>query len=270
MTFDVIEKSAGLGKPIECYDFTRSYIHYRYTSAQEDLFLDAQTWKSIPIVRSGIELTSEINRATLKVTVARDNELAAFWLISPPSEPVHLILHQRHEGDTDFAVAWMGRIVAVEWTGITATFIIDPTYTSIKRQGLRRKYQRSCPHVLYGSACRLNAESFRLVTQCDSINGLEITSQDASVNGDTYYAGGFVEWEIENGVFERRYITSHTGAYLYLATNPHNLVAGQGMKLYPGCDHTVTTCNVKFGNMLNYGGMPYIPAKNPFGGSPIY
>ncbi len=270
MAYDTIEKGAWSGKPIELYDFTRSYVHYRYTSHQKDLFVNAQTWTSIPVLRSNIELNNEVNRSTIQITVARDNPVADFWRISPPSEPLNVIIYQYHEDDTELVVVWMGRVINVEWSGITAVMTLAPIFTSVKRQGLRRRYQRACPHVLYGSACRLNENTFRLFTLCDSITGLVIASQDASTNGSAYYAGGYVEWEIESGVFERRYITEHTGAYLTLATLPHNLIAGQSITLYPGCDHTLATCNTRFGNTLNYGGMPYIPAKNPFGGTTIY
>jgi hypothetical protein len=31
-----------------------------------------------------------------------------------------------------------------------------------------------------------------------------------------------------------------------------------------GCDHSVSTCAARFGNLANYGGFPFIPTKNPF------
>ena len=45
---------------------------------------------------------------------------------------------------------------------------------------------------------------------------------------------------------------------------------GDTIYLYPGCDRTLATCTAKFGNSANFGGFPFIPTKNPFGGSPIY
>ena len=40
--------------------------------------------------------------------------------------------------------------------------------------------------------------------------------------------------------------------------------------LYPGCDHTLTTCDTAFSNSLNYGGFPAIPQKNPWAGDPVF
>jgi hypothetical protein len=41
--------------------------------------------------------------------------------------------------------------------------------------------------------------------------------------------------------------------------------------LYPGCDHTLGAAGcAKFANTDNFGGTPFIPNKNPFGGTAIY
>ena len=39
--------------------------------------------------------------------------------------------------------------------------------------------------------------------------------------------------------------------------------------LYPGCTKSRAVCKNKFDNLNNYGGFPWIPTKNPFGGSSI-
>ena len=41
-------------------------------------------------------------------------------------------------------------------------------------------------------------------------------------------------------------------------------VVGQDVDVFAGCDHTVDTCDQKFDNVINYGGWPYVPSKNPF------
>lgn len=270
MTYNAIETSAWDGKPIELFDFQRGYLHWRYTSAQQDVFISDNTWTAIPISRTGFEATNELNRSAIRVTVPRNNEIADLWRVAPPSEEIGLTLRQYHDGDSETAVLWMGRIVMVNWSGSLATLHIEPGYTSVRRQGLRRRYQRSCPHVLYGQLCRLSASTFRLMSECDSISSLTIGVLNGSINGSTYYTGGYVEWEVKSGLYDRRYIVEHSGAYMKLNAIPHTLAVGQAISIYPGCDHTLTTCDTKFSNSVNYGGMPYIPVKNPFNGTPIF
>jgi hypothetical protein len=41
------------------------------------------------------------------------------------------------------------------------------------------------------------------------------------------------------------------------------------VEIAPGCDLRRDTCKAKFGNLLNFGGFPDIPGRNPFGGTSI-
>lgn len=92
----------------------------------------------------------------------------------------------------------------------------------------------------------------------------------ADVLPSGYFSGGYIEWEVAIGIVERRFISDHTDAALTVTSAVGTLPGGTPVKIYPGCDHTLATCNTKFANAINYGGMPYIPTKNPFGGSPVF
>ena len=41
------------------------------------------------------------------------------------------------------------------------------------------------------------------------------------------------------------------------------------VEIAPGCDLRRDTCAGRFGNLLNFGGFPDIPGRNPFGGTSI-
>ena len=38
--------------------------------------------------------------------------------------------------------------------------------------------------------------------------------------------------------------------------------AGSMVTLLPGCDRSMTTCQTKFNNYANFGGHPFVPARN--------
>ena len=83
-----------------------------------------------------------------------------------------------------------------------------------------------------------------------------------------WFAGGWVEFGA-GATFQRRGILQSTalaaGALSVTVDrdpNPYP-VAGDHVVLYPGCDQTVTTCQSKFGNFLNFGGHPFLPIANP-------
>ncbi|MEM7517429.1 MAG: phage BR0599 family protein, partial [Planctomycetota bacterium] len=46
-------------------------------------------------------------------------------------------------------------------------------------------------------------------------------------------------------------------------------VPAPAVTLYPGCDRTNNVCSGKFSNSDNFGGLRFMPVKNPFSGSSI-
>jgi uncharacterized phage protein (TIGR02218 family) len=161
----------------------------------------------------------------------------------------------------------MGRILNVSWSGAAAQIHCESVYSSIKRPGLRRMYQKQCPHVLYSASCGVSAAAEKVTRTVSSITGLDVTVSSLSGFSDGYFAGGYIEW-ITGGFTERRSIRGHTGNVLTVNFQPYGLAGS--VDIYPGCDHTLTTCNTKYSNSANYGGMPYIPTKNPFDGTPVF
>lgn len=270
MTYDARETSTDTGRPVEVYTFARDYQRWRYTSADRDVTVDSQTFVARPISRTQIETTSEKSRLGLSLTVPRDLEVADMYRVAPPTLAITCLIQQYHQGDAELATIWSGRILTVEWSGPSARIALEPIYTALRRNGLRRMYQRQCPHVLYGGQCKVNRESFRTDGVVDSVSGNVITVPQADVLASGYFSGGYIEWDVEIGIVERRFISDHTDAALTVSAAVGELAGGTDVRIYPGCDHTLTTCNSKFGNAVNYGGMPYIPTKNPFGGSPIF
>lgn len=270
MSFDTVERSAAGRKPVELFAFFRDYQAWRYTSADRAITSGGAEFLPRPISRSAIETSSEMARGALKITAPRDLEVADLYRISPPTIPVTFTLQQLHYGDGEAVLLWSGRITTVDFQGAAAIITLEPVFTSLRRIGLRRIYQRQCPHVLYGTACRANRDSFRVDSTVDAISGTTVSVPAAAGYAAGHFAGGFIEYPVELGIAERRFITDHAGAGLTLSSTPVGLVVGAAVKVFPGCDHTLATCASKFGNALNFGGFPYFPQKNPFAGDPTY
>lgn len=271
MTYDSRERSADQARPVELYEFRRDALAWRYTTADRDYVYALQTFKRAAIRRSNIEQGSELNRSNMRLTMAPDIEILEQYRAGPTTDPVTLTLRQLHEGDGEAAVIWTGRIVSVApWRNGQAEMVLEPVYTSLRRNGLRRTYQRQCPHVLYGGACGVNPAAFRVTGVAVDVTGTVVQVAEAGTFAAGYFDGGWLEWEVAPSIFERRLIIAHSGTALTLSTQPIGLVIGTAARFYPGCDHTVAACDGKFSNAANYGGMPYIPQKNPYGSDPLY
>lgn len=268
MSYDSQERSFQDGKPIELYEFQRGERIWRFTSAPFGVTILGNDWEPATLKRGSIETNPEMARNALKLQCAREFEIADLYRVTAPTEVVLLYVRRYHRTDGTVALIWAGRVLNVQWKGSEASMNCEPISSSVRRIGLRRLYQKGCPHVLYSEqpGCGLDRETQKIETTVTAVDGLVLTVAALLAKP---YAGGYVEWEAEAGVIERRFIRSFTGLELTL-TQPFQGIAPPNLvTVFPGCDHTMETCD-EYGNLPNYGGFPYIPTKNPFDGTPVY
>lgn len=273
MTFDARERSADQGAPIELFEFVRGTKRWRYAAADRDIVWSSNTYTMTPITRGAVEVSQEIARAGLRISCPRDLEVVDGYRAGSPSDPVLINIWQRHDTDVDaeYVVVWQGRILSVEFGGAVADIFCESVFTSMRRSGLRRAWQKLCPHVLYGSECKVNKADWDVAGTLTAVSGLTITAAAYGAHPSGYFTGGFIEWTNPDGLIDRRWVTGHVGTTLTLERAIPGLTVGQSVIAYPGCDRTTGNGGcTRFLNILNYGGTPYIPSKNPFGGDPLY
>lgn len=276
MTFDSQEMGARTGRKVFLYVWRRGERVYRYTSADRDLTINFQKYLAAPITHGEIEQGStDVSRLNFDVVVPALHEVAVMYRAQAPVDSVVLTIQEHHVDDpgqeTRFVV--QGRIVSANWDleRMTCTLMHSPSYVSLQRTGLRRKAQILCPHVLYGEACGASRETFKLTTTVAAITGVNVTAANVSAKPSGYYDGGYIQYLIEVGVYERRGIKAHASGTLQLSSIPIGLLPGMAIDVFPGCDHTTgqNGC-LKFSNLPNYGGFPHFPEKNPFDSDPVY
>jgi len=271
MTYNAKESGLQTGNPVEFYEFQSGVDYYRYTSADSDLSEPEGVYSAIPISRTAVEATAEKARSGIKVSVPANAEIASIFNPMPPNNVVVLTIYRRHRNDVDdeSIIVWKGRVLNVAWNGQIADLSCESLYTSIKRPGLRRLYQRQCPHVLYSPQCGVQKTVHSFSATVNEVTGTVIGLSTLSV-GDGYLGGGYLEWDRGGGITERRAIQSNVGVDVTINFPIIGMPVGALVRIWPGCDHTLSTCNSKFSNADNFGGFPHIPQKNPFAGTPIY
>lgn len=273
MTFNAYETSLAQGQPILLFDFSIGIQHFRYTTADRPITYLTNVYAPTAISRSNIVSGNELRQATIQVTAPRDIAVATLYQQAPPSSDVLLTITALHADDPDQQgiVDWVGRVISPSWQSSAVVFSCEPAYTGVLTYGLRRRFQKNCPHVLYGTSCTLNAALFRIAATLSgsSAGGTTLTAT-AFNTGDTRLTGGYLEWDSGSGYLERRSIDAHAGSSITLNFGHSQLIIGLAVSVYPGCDRTVATCNGRFNNVLNYGGQPFIPGVNPMDGTIIY
>lgn len=270
MSYNALEISDYSAEPIELYTFTCATRVWRYTSADEDKTVASLVYTAVPLKRSAFEENQDIYRAPITLTMGSRVEFLELYKKSPPTDIVQLTIQRYHEGDGELTTPWMGRVTNAKFLETTAEIRCEPIFTSLKRPILRRRYQTTCPHVLYDAhTCRVLAADKSVAATVSSVSGITISGAAIASKPTGYFSGGYVDYET-GGVLERRGIIDHVGGDIMVNIPFSGLTAGATITLYPGCDHLLQTCNDKFGNVENYGGQPFFPDKNPFNGTTIF
>ena len=284
MSYLAREASLHDGDAIELIEIRASEAVWRYCNRSTDFEWSGQIWEATPIRRSEIVHSSEITKAGISLYFPRGHEFAQNYF-NAGADVVHTVTIWRGhlgEPDEEFQVYWKGRITAPKPERDQIVIECESIFTTMRRTGVRARFQRACRHTVYSRGCGLARESWRVLTQCTAADGLQLTVPGAASFADGYFAGGMLQ--TPDGVW--RYIGTHQGAGIGLWRPVPDLVealanTGYGrnfgrfyggpvlVELYPGCPGDIDTCHNRFDNRDQYGGFIGIPRKNPMGGSSI-
>ncbi|HID49348.1 MAG TPA: phage tail protein, partial [Chromatiales bacterium] len=235
---------------------------WHYTSASREVVANVdgngdRTYRPAAISRGSLGLGPEAGRRSIDLRCPRDLDLAREYRGAPQPQPMGVSIYRRFGGDWDWALVWTGRVLQVVFGEREARIRCEPASISLKRLGLRRLYSRLCPHVLYGAECRAMpvAEPFTV----SQVDGRSVRFEGAGFPPDRF-AGGY----LERADGTRHMIEGNDDMGGLTLIYPAPLLPGETVSLHAGCDHTLQTCQSRFGNADNFGGFPWIPRKNPF------
>ena len=270
MSYSTYEESVQDGDPSYRILITQGSTEYRYTTEPyivNDNQSPSNTWLPSPIDTSDILQTNEMAKDALKLEFPRDNAVAVTFLGGVPEQITTVKIWRGHAGDVteEFLVAWAGRVSGVSLDADKVTLDCENIFTSMRRPGLRRRYQTACPFALYGAGCGVSKAAHLITGTATAYSGSTVTVTISPQPADGFLTGGMLE--TTDGVF--RFIEKEESGVITLSRPITTLnddidVGPTSVNLYPGCNKSMSTCDTKFSNLVNYGGFPWIPRKNPF------
>ena len=287
MTYATLETSRAVGRPYFLYQFVEGDEVWRFTS-RATAWISAGsggtsiTWEPAAVAHGDVVQTSEVERGVLELTWPLSHPFAGRFLAPMGNLPVTLTIFRGHEQVLGETVAhWKGRVMGAEVEGARILLNCESIFSTLRRAGVRAKYQRLCRHALYGRGCGLDIAGHWQTGTVSAIaaGGAVVTIPEAADHPDGWYRGGVLRFGLQLG-----FVISHAGPVLTLSRPMPELVAALGtpaidpetgdplpllVDIAPGCDLRAATCAQKFGNLLNFGGFPEIPGRNPFGGGSI-
>ena len=256
---------------VEIYTFACGLQVWRYTDALLPVSYLGSTYAAAVIKRGAIEQSTDLEKATLTITVPVTLGLMDLFRPAPPLRRIYVTVQRLTRGDTTARTLWSGTVGSPDSGQHTATLTCMSRAAAQQNTGLRRKWTKTCGFALYSPApmCAVDRTAFRVNGTLSYASGNMIKSGAFANKPDGYFAGGFIEWT-SNGDEAWRFVIAHVGDTLTLLT-ASPLVVGGVVQAYPGCNHSYgpNGCG-RFNNLSNYGGQPYIPSKNPFGANNIF
>jgi uncharacterized phage protein (TIGR02218 family) len=159
-------------------------------------------------------------------------------------------------------VKYSGQITELDKTGRTTAEGTAESYLfKLNQQMPRMMLQPACRWVLGDAGCTLDLSNFTEAGVVSSQGtSLQIQSQTPLTQADGYFTQGIVTMTSGHNMGLSMSVKQYKGGVINL-TKPFlfPVQPGDTFQVTAGCDHTYATCQQKFGNLVNFGGMPWIP-----------
>lgn len=269
MSFNAYETSRADGRPFHLYTFSCGPTEtWRFTNLTTPFNFAGLTYEPLPITHGEVVSSGNLDKTALEIRLPESGAIPDLFRDENPSAVVSLIIRQGHVADDDFKVHWAGKVVGTSYEDDQMVLTGEPISTSLRRSGLTRDFQITCPLVLYGPDCRANRAAATVQRAVVAVDGPVLTFAPdwAAPEMKDHYVGGVAQWTTPAGRLVRRSIVRRDGdTHIVLSSDSGNLAPGTNVSLTLGCNKTQDTCRSVFSNILNYGGQPEIPLVNPVG-----
>lgn len=169
--------SLSSSQPVRLYQFDRSAtMVWRYTSADRTISYGGHEWAPQPIIDDGIRMTGEASADTLEITLPAALPVAQLFRATPPSEEIFVTIYDYDIGDVDAGVSWVGSVSAAKYPTIgQAQLVCNSLSASMGRDGLRLRYERSCPHSVYDGECEVDKTLHAFSCRVTALTGTTVT-----------------------------------------------------------------------------------------------
>lgn len=251
-----------------------SYTTYHYSGSAYSVTYGGETYtgKDAIIERTQTRLTIGTEVDTLDLTVYADLSMLIGGIPFMQAVTLGMLdgatvrLDKAFIDTTDMSVIgtvnmFSGRVSKTEATRTSAKLSVNSDLELLNVTFPRNCYQPGCLNALYDGACGLSRNGFSSVGTVTSATKSSITiSGTAAGYADGYWALGVILFTSGSLAGQGRTVKTHSSGSVTvpfpLSTVP---AVGDTVRLYAGCDKSLTTCSSKFSNAANFRGMPYVP-----------
>ncbi|EXE17442.1 phage conserved hypothetical BR0599 family protein [Acinetobacter baumannii 1106579] len=247
---------------------------YRYTNYDFDLIVAGELYHSDgPIIsRDGITLSLgvEVDNLSITIDVTDKQTFESLRIVQAfhngqmdgarfKLERIFMDANTPTDTSAGTIKLFEGRIIEPEFDRNTIQASVASDLDELNVQMPRNLYQPSCSNTLFDHACGLNRENYALETTIAA--GSTASRILCDINQPQgWFTQGVIEFLEGGNKGLKRTIRLHELDVLLL-TLPllEYPEVGQRIKVYPGCDKRLETCQNRFNNFARFRGAPFIP-----------
>lgn len=247
---------------------------YRYTNYDFDLIVGGELYRSDgPIIsRDGITLSLgvEVDNLSITIDVTDEETFESLRIVQAfhngqmdgarfKLERIFIDASTPTDTSAGTIKLFEGRIIEPEFDRNTIQASVASDLDELNVQMPRNLYQPSCSNTLFDHACGLNRENYALETTIAA--GSTASRILCDINQPQgWFTQGVIEFLEGGNKGLKRTIRLHELDVLLL-TLPllEYPEVGQRIKVYPGCDKRLETCQNRFNNFARFRGAPFIP-----------
>ena len=259
----IAKEEAAQRKPVELYHIWHDGgANWYYTSGDVPVNYNGADYVPAPIERDHTAYSSVLEVSTMKVRVAFIEEPAVEFIAMNPVEILWISIMKlfRDQDPLEADVVFLGQIKNVSFKGVTAEVVCVGFEHFLKKVVPRLRYINTCNHSLFDPGCGLTKNDYKIETSVTiyDATACSLTSDAFGGYADNYFIRGEVIFGSES-----RTIVDQNDLTVTMAYRMRELVSGNSVSVYPGCDGRIETCQDKFSNTDHFLGFPYIPLDNP-------
>ncbi|EXV31091.1 DUF2163 domain-containing protein [Acinetobacter baumannii] len=246
-------------------------IEYRYTNYDVHLTVQGKEFRADgPIIsREGISLSLGIEVDNLSIKI-ETNESTKFGDVHVAQafhngvldgarfklERIFMDINTPTDTSAGTLVLFEGRIVEPELDRYEINASVVSEVDDLKLQMPRNLYTPGCLNTLFDGACGLSRDNFSVTTSVQAGSTTNRILCNLS-QPQGWFTQGVVEF-VNTGI--KRTVRLHeSGALLLTLPLLEVPSVGQTIKVYPGCDKRLDTCDNRFNNRSRFRGAPFVP-----------
>jgi len=239
---------------LDLYKITFIGNTYFYCSSSEDLQFGADLYHASSIIRS--EISTEINNSEVRITAHISTDPVKFFVMSSPSAELSIEIYDYFSGFLLFNGVLTKIIFDREKETSELTFKRKEDY--LDSEVPYRTYGNTCSLGLYSPECGVNKSSF---SSSFTTYTISTSRKIITLPGLSSIPKNFIGGYLSIAGKETSYITNQVGDVITI-DQPIFSTSGT-ITLIMGCNKSISSCESIFNNLINFGGFPFIPAKNP-------